>query len=159
MDGEDFQGRLIHILPARPSAADQLELEGGDDLTYKEKLALARQKDAEKTSLGLSASYLRGDAVVDNVADRLGVSKGDVLNVKDGLSSGNAAVRLALGETHIISENIAFFEEHGVDVTALENNNTRKHGRGSANVKSKRSKTMILVKNLPYDIWNRYRYS
>jgi len=153
MDGEDFQGRLIHILPARPSAVDQLELEGGgDDLTYKEKQALARQKEAEKTSMGLSASYLRGDAVVDNVADRLGVSKGDVLNVKDGISSGNAAVRLALGETHIISENIAFFEEHGVDVTALENNNTRKHGRGSSgDVKSKRSKTMILVKNLPYD--------
>ena len=70
--------------------------------------------------MGWSASYLRGDAVADNVADRLGVSKGDVLNVKDGISSGNAAVRLALGETHIIAENIAFFEEHGVDVTALE---------------------------------------
>lgn len=146
MDGEDFQGRLIHILPARPSA-DQAE--GGDgansNLTYKEKQALARQKEAEVAMKSWSASFMRSDAVVDNISDRLGVSKGDVLNVKDGISSGNAAVRLALGETHIISENIAFFESHSVDISALEGG-----GKGSSD-KSKRSATMILVKNLPYD--------
>ncbi|KAL7541608.1 hypothetical protein ACHAXR_013349 [Thalassiosira sp. AJA248-18] len=156
MDGEDFQGRLIHILPARPSAeqtkADAME--NDPNLTYKERQALARQKEAEKSNKGWSASFLRGDAVVDNISDRLGVSKGDVLNVKDGISSGNAAVRLALGETHIISENIAFFENHGVDVTALESKSTNtkggKNGGGGA-AAAKRSKTMILVKNLPYD--------
>ena len=101
--------------------------------------------------LGL-ASFLREDAVVDNVADRLGVSKGDVLNVKDGISSGNAAVRLALGETHIISENITFFKEHGVDVKALESMTKRRRcGSGGVPSQLKRSKTMILVKNLPYD--------
>jgi len=78
----------------------------------------------------------------------LGVSKGDVLNVKDGISSGNAAVRLALGETHIISENIAFFESHGVDISALEGNGS---GKRDKEITSKRSTTMILVKNLPYD--------
>ncbi|KAL3797922.1 hypothetical protein ACHAWO_001403 [Cyclotella atomus] len=148
MDGEDFQGRLIHILPARPSA-DQAE--GSDsanaNLTYKEKQALARQKEAEASMKSWSASFMRGDAVVDNISDRLGVSKGDVLNVKDGISSGNAAVRLALGETHIISENIAFFESHGVDISALEGSNVGKVNSD----KSKRSTTMILVKNLPYD--------
>jgi multiple RNA-binding domain-containing protein 1 len=148
MDGEDFQGRLIHILPARPSA-DQAE--GGDsahaNLTYKEKQALARQKEAEASMKSWSASFMRGDAVVDNISDRLGVSKGDVLNVKDGISSGNAAVRLALGETHIISENIAFFESHGVDISVLEGS---KAGKVISD-KSKRSNTMMLVKNLPYD--------
>jgi multiple RNA-binding domain-containing protein 1 len=148
MDGEDFQGRLIHILPARPST-DQAE--GGDstnaNMTYKEKQTLARQKEAEASMKSWSASFMRGDAVVDNISDRLGVAKGDVLNVKDGISSGNAAVRLALGETHIISENIAFFESHGVDISALEGSNVSK---GNSD-KSKRSTTMILVKNLPYD--------
>jgi len=146
MDGEDFQGRLIHILPARPSV--DLSTADIDDpnLTYKERQTLIKQKEAEKSSKGWSASFLRGDAVVDNMSDRLGVSKGDILNVKDGISSGNAAVRLALGETHIISENIAFFDEHGVDVTVLEGSQSKK--KGSA---SKRSKTMVLVKNLPYD--------
>eukprot|EP00580_Thalassiosira_gravida_P013877 CAMPEP_0201682814 /NCGR_PEP_ID=MMETSP0494-20130426/51808_1 /ASSEMBLY_ACC=CAM_ASM_000839 /TAXON_ID=420259 /ORGANISM="Thalassiosira gravida, Strain GMp14c1" /LENGTH=907 /DNA_ID=CAMNT_0048166577 /DNA_START=501 /DNA_END=3224 /DNA_ORIENTATION=+ len=149
MDGEDFQGRLIHILPARPSTDNDVDT---SDMTYKEKQALARQQEAEKSSKGWSASFLRGDAVVDNLSDRLGVSKGDVLNVKDGISSGNAAVRLALGETHIISENIAFFESHGVDVSALDSNQKKggRSGSGGA-APAKRSKTMILVKNLPYD--------
>ena len=146
MDGEDFQGRLIHILPSRP-AADQMNNVDGSDLTYKERQDLARQKEAEKSSKGWSASFLRGDAVVDNLSDRLGISKGDILNVKDGISSGNAAVRLALGETHVISENIAFFEEHGVDVVALEVKPNKIDGGGAPT----RSKTMILVKNLPYD--------
>lgn len=145
LDGEDFQGRLIHILPARPSA-DQSNDVDESNLTYKERQALARQKEAEKSSTGWSASFLRGDAVVDNLSERLGVSKGDLLNVKDGISSGNAAVRLALGETHIISENIAFFESHGVDVTVLDSKSSR-----NGNNAPKRSKTMILVKNLPFD--------
>jgi multiple RNA-binding domain-containing protein 1 len=148
MDGEDFQVRLIHILPARPSAEESSGVDINDpNLTYKERQALLRQKEAEKSSKGWSASFLRGDAVVDNISDRLGLSKGDVLDVKDGISSGNAAVRLALGETHIISENIAFFDSHGVDVTALESSSKK----GGAASSAKRSKTMVLVKNLPYD--------
>jgi len=151
MDGEDFQGRLIHILPARPSVDNKDDDADMNDLTYKERQELERQRDADKTSKGWSASLIRGDAVVDNLSDRLGVSKGEVLNVKDGISSGNAAVRLALGETHIISENIAFFEEHGVDVTALDSSKSKNNKTGKLPSPLKRSKTMILVKNLPYD--------
>ncbi|KAL7538889.1 hypothetical protein ACHAWF_006239 [Thalassiosira exigua] len=153
MDGEDFQGRLIHILPARPSV-DQTRGEDGRNLTYKERQDLARRNEAEKAK-GWSASFLRGDAVADNLSHRLGVSKGEVLDVKDGISSGNAAVRLALGETHLIAENVAFFEEHGVDVSALESNESnRSKGKTSGKMaggKVERSKTKILVKNLPYD--------
>eukprot|EP00956_Cyclotella_meneghiniana_P021203 scaffold38243_cov75-Cyclotella_meneghiniana.AAC.9 len=148
MDGEDFQGRLIHILPARPSS-DQTGDDGTNaNMTYKEKQALARQKEAEASMKSWSASFMRGDAVVDNLSDRLGVSKGDVLNVKDGISSGNAAVRLALGETHIISENIAFFESHGVDISTLERSGADKQNNAQL---PKRSTHMIIVKNLPYD--------
>ncbi len=145
MDGEDFQGRLIHILPSRP-AADQMHGVDSSEMTYKERQDLARQKEAEKSSKGWSASFLRGDAVADNLSARLGISKGDILNVKDGISSGNAAVRLALGETHIISENVAFFEEHGVNALALETKSNKK----ISSCAPLRSKTMILVKNLPY---------
>eukprot|EP00804_Cyclotella_cryptica_P003228 CCRYP_010471-RA/>CCRYP_010471-RA protein AED:0.31 eAED:0.31 QI:168/1/1/1/1/1/2/2028/893 len=149
MDGRDFQGRLIHILPSRPSSDQAADVNDANaNMTYKERQAIERQKEAENSTKSWSASFLRGDAVIDNISDRLGVSKGDVLNVKDGISSGNAAVRLALGETHIISENISFFESHGVDISALEGSNADKGTSGSA---PKRSKTMILVKNLPYD--------
>ncbi|KAL7471201.1 hypothetical protein ACHAXS_011465 [Conticribra weissflogii] len=144
LDGQDFQGRLIHILPAKPSndQANDADIDTSN-MTYKERQALARKKEAEAATKSWSASFLRGDAVVDNLSDRLGVAKGDVLNVKDGISSGNAAVRLALGETHIISENIAFFFFFFVDVKALESSRADKG--------LNRSKTMILVKNLPYD--------
>lgn len=137
MDGEDFQGRLIHILPAKASTHQGES--GNMNLSYKDQQALARQKEAESNTKSWQSSILRGDAVVDNLSDRLNMSKGDVLDVKDGISSGNAAVRLALGETHIIAENREFFMKHGVDVTLTEKDSV------------KRSKSTILVKNLPFD--------
>merc|ERR1711862_465530 len=45
--------------------------------------------------------------------------------------------RMALAETRILEENKSFFASHGVDLDALSSNDT------------KRSQTMILVKNLP----------
>jgi len=142
LDGTDFQGRLMHILPARRSQNSDVGGDGDEEgLTYKQKQERARQKDAA-SSKGWSASFVRGDAVVDNLADRLGLRKGDILNVKDDLSSGDAAVRLALGETHIIEENREYFHKEGIDMEALvslKGDNT------------KRSTTAILVKNLPYD--------
>ena len=143
LDGTDFQGRLLHILPARrgnPVSGDTAEIDG---LTYKQQQELARQKGALSSSKGWSASFVRGDAIVDNLADRLGLRKGDILNIKDGLSSGDAAVRLAMGETHIIEENREFFRNHGVDMDALMS--------VKGNTLQKRSSTAILVKNLPYD--------
>jgi multiple RNA-binding domain-containing protein 1 len=143
LDGTDFQGRLLHILPAKREIAKHSEAPGGDleALTYKQKQELARQQNASSTK-GWSASFVRGDAVVDNLADRLGLRKGDILNVKDGLSSGDAAVRLALGETHIIEENREYFRKEGIDMEALVSL------KGD---NSKRSTTALLVKNLPYE--------
>lgn len=143
LDGTDFQGRLLHILPARRGNTVSGETVETYGLTYKQQQELARQKEALSSSKGWSASFVRGDAVVDNLADRLGLRKGDLLNIKDGLSSGDAAVRLALGETHIIEENREFFRNHGVDMDALVS--------VKGNTPQKRSSTAILVKNLPYD--------
>ena len=67
----------------------------------------------------------------------MNVSKADILNPE----SDNAAVKLALAETHIIQETRTFLEQHGVDFAALENSGTR----GAA-----RSDRIILVKNIPY---------
>ena len=143
LDGTDFQGRLLHVLPARKSNESNV-ITGGDNeegLTYKQRQERARQQNAS-SSKGWSASFVRGDAVVDNLADRLGLRKGDILNVKEGLSSGDAAVRLALGETHIIEENREYFRKEGVDMDALVSLNGDNRNRSS---------TAILVKNLPYD--------
>jgi multiple RNA-binding domain-containing protein 1 len=146
LDKKDFQGRLLHILPAR--AAPSRNHDGDtSNLTWKQRQELTRkEKDISQKGAkeGWSASFVRGDAVVDNLAEKLGLRKGDILGVKDKLSSGDAAVRLALGETQIIQENRTYFEEHGVDMEALVSHNV-------SSGEIKRSKTWILVKNLPFD--------
>ncbi len=145
LDGSPFQGLLIHILAARKEKGGDGEADiNTENMTHKMKMELERKKNAEKDTKGWSSSFVRGDAVVDNLASRLGLDKGAILNVKDGLSSGNAAVRLALGETHIIEENRNYFKNHGVDMDALVS--TTKE-----NPSMKRSRNMILVKNLPFD--------
>jgi len=158
LDKVDFQGRLLHILQARPPPqTTNIGNGSGRQLSWKEKQELARKEKETKGSTGVasegwSASYVRGDAVVDNLAERLGLRKGDILGVKDKLSSGDAAVRLALGETQIIEENRQYFRQHGVDMDALVSANEGSGGSqpGTTECK-KRSKTAILVKNLPSD--------
>eukprot|EP00980_Cylindrotheca_fusiformis_P006336 scaffold1356_cov123-Cylindrotheca_fusiformis.AAC.17 len=144
LDKKDFQGRLLHILQARPApSAPKID---DPNLSWKQRKELARKERETKNggaSQGWSASFVRGDAVIDSLADKLGLRKGEILGVKDKLSSGDAAVRLALAETQIIEENRQYFKQHGVDMDALVSAN------GERDVK--RSKTSILVKNLPYD--------
>lgn len=141
LDGTDFQGRLLHILPAREAVSKPITVSqnGG----YKEKLEAERKGKALSESAGWSASHVRGDAVVDNLAVRLGLRKGDIMAVKDGLTGGDAAVRLALAETAIIEENRQFFADHGYDMDALVS--------PSGTTPNARSKIAILVKNLPHD--------
>ena len=144
----------MHVIPAKKGreegSAGASDITGdGGDMTYKKKQELARQKGAENVAAGWSSSFVRGDAVVDNLSDRLGLAKGDILNVKDDLSSGGAAVRLALGETQIIEENREYFQQHGIDMNILVSGSS---GKGVEKLHDvKRSKEMILVKNLPYD--------
>jgi multiple RNA-binding domain-containing protein 1 len=62
----------------------------------------------------------------------MNVSKSDILDPE----SPNAAVKLALAETHVIQETKTYLESHGVVLSAFS-------GRGH-------SETIILVKNIPY---------
>lgn len=70
--------------------------------------------------------------MVSSVADRLNISKADILNPE----SSNAAVKLALAETHVIQETKSYLESQGVILSSFSS-------RG-------RSDTIILVKNIPY---------
>ncbi|KAL3922939.1 MAG: hypothetical protein SGILL_001936 [Bacillariaceae sp.] len=150
LDKIDFQGRLLHILKARPPPVSESNVDTSN-LSWKQKQEQLRKdqetKTAGQSSKSWSSSFVRGDAVVDNLAERLGLRKGDLLGVKDGLSSGDAAVRLALGETQIIEENREYFREHGVNMDALLSVDPNVKKEESI----KRSKSSILVKNLPFD--------
>lgn len=68
-----------------------------------------------------------------SVASRMGISKSELLNGDDA----NAAVKLALAETHVIEETKKYFEDEEI---VLE----------SFSPKVPRSQTTILVKNIPF---------
>ena len=132
IDGEIFQGRLIHLLPAKPRESRELkDLQGSSYKTNK----LRKAKSESSKSHNWNTLFLGANAVVDAIADKYSVDKSEVLNSG---SSESSAVRLALGETQLVAETRAFMEGKGVQLEMFGNN------------KYKRSKTIILVKNLPY---------
>ena len=135
-DGSTFQGRLLHLLPAINKNAPA-ETDSKKAATLKQARAEQKKQDAVK-DFNWSMLYMSSDAVASSIADRLGVSKSDILNPGADGGPDNAAVRLALAETRIIQETKEFFEQEGINVDAFDGK------------KTSRSDTTILVKNIPY---------
>lgn len=133
MDGKVFQGRLLHILPAAAKRETQLDDFALSKLPLKKQQQIKKKRDAATSTFNWNALYMNADAVMSSVADRLGVSKSELLDP----TSSDAAVKQAHAETHIIQETKSFFKENGVDLEAFK--------------KNQRGDTAILVKNFPYD--------
>ena len=162
LDGTSFQGRLLHIMLAKQQAnkQDNEEDDGFDPRnshlsSFQQKREAERKKMAHKRD-GWNASFVRSDAVVDALSDKYGVARGDILDT-EGVAGGEMAVRLAIGETHVIQENQAYFASHGVNIEVLESalrrNKTEKKGGAAAKTEvAKRSTTTLLIKNLPHDL-------
>lgn len=133
LDGSVFHGRLLHLLPGKSKDDDELD---GDveNLSYKQKKELQLKKTAN-SSHNWNALFMGADAVADSLARNYKTTKEDVLDTAGGGSS--AAVRLALGETELIMEMRKFLESNDVVLDVFNH------------VPKKRSKTVILVKNLP----------
>ncbi|KAJ6560260.1 hypothetical protein B0H19DRAFT_945470 [Mycena capillaripes] len=133
LDRKSFQGRLIHILAAvdRKPKFEVEEGEGRKKTVKGEKNA--QRKAAAGKEFNWSMLYMNSDAVASSIADRMRISKSEILNPE---SSDNAAVKLALAETHIIQETKTYLESQGVLLDSF-----------SSRV---RSDTIILVKNIPY---------
>ena len=164
-DQHDFHGRLLHILPAQKNSrttSTTTAAAGTTDksTTYKDGKEDKRRANAMDDSTGWMSTHVRDDAVLDNLAVRLGIRKGDLFNVKDTLRSGDAAVRLALGETAIITENRNYFLQYGIDMETLVSYEPPQSRDGSSSSNNhetskpaqvQRSTVSILVKNLPFD--------
>ncbi|KAH8362167.1 hypothetical protein KR084_007065 [Drosophila pseudotakahashii] len=136
LDGTDFHGRLLHLLPGKDIEKNpQEDLDENDaSLSFKEKKALKLKKSAQKP-IGWNTLFLGGNAVAEILAKQFKTSKERILDTSDGGSG--AAVRLALGETQIVIEMKRFLEEEGVRLNAFDE------------PAKKRSNTVILAKNLP----------
>ena len=137
LDGTSFQGRQLHLLPgkAKLEPEELAEAAGLPTSSYKAKKA-KKEKAQAGSAHNWNTLFLGASAVADLMADKYGVSKGDVLS-SDTQGKQSAAVRLALGETQIVAETRKFLEEEGIRLDAFE-------GQPKT-----RSKTVILAKNLP----------
>lgn len=147
LNGFAFQGRLLHVIFAKmkPEKIDPEQLLQNPNLTYKQKKELERQITASKQT-GWNASFIRGDATVGSLAQRMGVKRGDIMDKENG----NMAVRLAIGETMLVKENKDFFAQEGVDLNAIEGAIVKTSQQAAQKQKIERSTTVILVKNLPH---------
>ncbi|RDW87623.1 putative multiple RNA-binding-containing protein 1 [Coleophoma crateriformis] len=132
LDGEPFQGRLLHILPAAAKRENKLDEFAIAKLPLKKQKQIKKKAEASSTSFNWNSLYMNQDAVNSAVADRLGVSKSELLDP----TSADAGVKQAIAETSVIQETKAYFANNGVDLDAFK--------------KRERGDTVILVKNFPY---------
>lgn len=131
VDRKPFQGRLLHILPAAAKRDTKLD-EFAVSKLFKKQKQIKKVAEAATTSFNWNSLYMNQDAVNSSIADRLGVSKSELLDP----TSTDASVKQALAESSIIQETKAFFASNGVDLDAFK--------------RRERGDTAILVKNFPY---------
>nr|XP_003699323.1 PREDICTED: probable RNA-binding protein 19 [Megachile rotundata] len=133
LDGSILDGRMLHLLPGKAKSSP-LENLDEKDLTYKQKKEL-KDKATAGSSHNWNTLFLGQNAVADAIASMYSTTKEKVL--EDGSKGLSAAVKLALGETQLVQDTKNFLEEQGVCLDAFNQ------------APSKRSKTVLLVKNLP----------
>jgi len=137
LDGKSFQGRLLHLLPAKAKVEQEtIEEEDGEGGKNFKKNKELKQKKTAGSSHNWNSLFLGGSAVADILAEQYGVDKAAVV-LGEGKAGKTAAVNLALGETQIVAEVRLFLEEQGVSLDAF------------SRPPSSRSKNVILCKNLP----------
>jgi multiple RNA-binding domain-containing protein 1 len=132
LDGKSFQGRLLHILPAAAKKENILDDYAIAKLPHKKQQQIRRKQEASSATFRWNTLYMNPDAVMSSIADRLGVSKSELLDP----TSADAAVKQAHAETNVIQETKAYFSANGVDLDAFQ----RKEFHDRA----------ILVKNFAY---------
>ncbi|KAJ1910831.1 Multiple RNA-binding domain-containing protein 1 [Tieghemiomyces parasiticus] len=138
MDMQFFLGRLLHVLPAKDKITPK-ELDARNPrlretgMTSVKAEREAKRRAESRNDFNWNSLYMSRDAVLDSIADRLNVSKDEILDP----DATNAAVRVAMAETHLINETKAFLEEHGLVLDSF--------------AKRDRSETVLLVKNIPYN--------
>ncbi|CAH2078516.1 unnamed protein product, partial [Thlaspi arvense] len=143
LDHSIFQGRLLHIMPAKHRETSTIQVNDTSHLpkTFKQKREEQRKaSEAGGNTKSWNSLFMRPDTILENIVRVYGVSKSEFLDRE----AEDPAVRLALGETKVIAETKEALAKAGVNVTSLEEFAT---GKGD---EKNRSKHIILVKNLPF---------
>lgn len=133
LDKQIFQGRLLHILPGQGKKSHKLDEFDLKNMPLKKQKELKRKFQASKDTFSWNSLFLNETAVLDAVADKMGIAKRDLIDPQ----SSSSAVKQALAEAHVIGDVRKYFESKGVDLTSFSG-------------KEKDDK-IILVKNFPYE--------
>jgi len=124
LDGHAFQGRLLHILPGKSQKQETNE----NSLPT----SIATSNEQNWNTL-----FLSPNVIAEIMAERYGLDKSSIASSTK--KDDSLAVRLAVGETQIIHETRQFLTDNGVQLDTFS----------QVLPNSKRSKTIILAKNLP----------
>ncbi|KAG7015160.1 MRD1, partial [Cucurbita argyrosperma subsp. argyrosperma] len=145
LDSSIFQGRLLHVMPAQ--LRKTFEKPEENILEYQRSKSFKKKREEERKASEASGNtrawnslFMRPDTVVENIARKYGVSKGELLDRE----ADDLAVRVALGETQVVAETKKALTNAGVNVASLE-----EYASGKVDG-HKRSNHILLVKNLPY---------
>ncbi|XP_064248305.1 probable RNA-binding protein 19 isoform X1 [Passer domesticus] len=133
LDGQVFQGRMMHLLPSTIKK-EKVEAGDGEESSSYKKSKEAKDKANSASSHNWNALFVGTNAVADAMAHKYNAAKSQVL---DAESKDSVAVRVALGETELVQEIRRFLVENGVSLDSF------------SQAAGERSKTVILVKNLP----------
>ncbi|KAF8820794.1 Rna recognition motif-containing protein [Cardiosporidium cionae] len=162
LDGVIFQGRLLHV----KVASTKPEVKNNNDMKKKSsRTSSFKQKQEEERKLHAedrhtwNLLFFSANAATDAIADQLGVEKSDILD----MNSNKLAVRIALGETHLIQQTKRWLAQEGIRMDAFERYGTdplRATYKGTELtttapnkvVKDIRSDDTFLIKHLPSDV-------
>ncbi|CAN8274460.1 unnamed protein product [Cochlearia groenlandica] len=143
LDNSIFQGRLLHIMPAKLRETSDKQVSDTSHLpkTFKQKREEQRKaSEAGGNTKSWNSLFMRSDTVLENIVRVYGVTKSEFLDRE----AEDPAVRLALAETKVIAQTKEALAKAGVNVASLE-----KFASGQGDEKN-RSKHILLVKNLPF---------
>ncbi|KAG8371484.1 hypothetical protein BUALT_Bualt13G0092500 [Buddleja alternifolia] len=141
-NGSIFQGRLLRVMPAeQKNLSDKQKINNSGNnhsKTFKQQRnAEKKASEASGNSRAWNSLFMRQDIVVEHIARKFCVSKGELL-------SDDPAVKVALAETQVIAETKKALSNAGVNIASLE-----QFAAGKTDG-VKRSDRVILVKNLTY---------
>ncbi|XP_067406263.1 probable RNA-binding protein 19 isoform X2 [Emydura macquarii macquarii] len=133
VDGQVFQGRMLHVLPSTIKKEERENPDAAGSSSYK-KQKESKDKASSASSHNWNALFMGTNAVADAIAEKYNATKSQVL---DHEGKGSVAVRVALGETQLVQDVRQFLIDNGVSLDSF------------SQAAGERSKTVILVKNLP----------
>ena len=139
MDGKYFLGRRLHISistekPSKPQQPPPHPTQPSHPTSSYKQHKLTERKRNYNNETNWNYLFLNQNAVIDNIASRLGIPKSEILN-KD---NADIAVQISAMETTIINETKEWLAHEGINLEVLK-------GKRSDCI---RSKTIIFIKNI-----------